>query len=241
MRDYQLGFISNENIFNHVKETVELYRNHINLKEFNKNIIDPIKLTFDSKVYGKSLEEIIESECIRQIDKTNTNHIGYFHQNLFKYAGNGWEVPTTGFDIINPQLHIFAELKNKHNTMNSRAADSVYRHMQDKILHDDRAVCMLVEVIATKSRNEKWLYDGLSHEKIRRVSIDKFYSIVFGDDDAFFKLCRALPDVLDDVIAELQRGSIENSVYEELHQLSPDTFKSLYLKHFIFSHIEYLE
>ena len=138
MRDYQLGFISNENIFNHVKETVELYRNHINLKEFNKNIIDPIKLTFDSKVYGKSLEEIIESECIRQIDKTNTNHIGYFHQNLFKYAGNGWEVPTTGFDIVNSQLHIFAELKNKHNTMNSRAADSVYRHMQDKILHDDR-------------------------------------------------------------------------------------------------------
>lgn len=63
MRDYQLGFISNENIFNHVKETVELYRNHINLKEFNKNIIDPIKLTFGSKVYGKSLEEIIESEC----------------------------------------------------------------------------------------------------------------------------------------------------------------------------------
>lgn len=229
MRDYQLGFISNENIFNHVKETVELYRNHINLKEFNKNIIDPIKLTFDSKVYGKSLEEIIESECIRQIDKTNTNHIGYFHQNLFKYAGNGWEVPTTGFDIVNPQLHIFAELKNKHNTMNSRAADSVYRHMQDKILHDDQAVCMLVEVIATQSRNEKWFYDGLSHEKIRRVSIDKFYGIVFGDDDAFFKLCRALPDVLDDVIAELQRGSIENSVYEELHQLSPDTFKSLYL------------
>lgn len=39
MRDYQLGFISNENIFNHVKETVELYRNHINLKEFNKILL----------------------------------------------------------------------------------------------------------------------------------------------------------------------------------------------------------
>ena len=47
MRDYQLGFISNENIFNHVKETVELYRNHINLKEFNKNIIDPIFLIYN--------------------------------------------------------------------------------------------------------------------------------------------------------------------------------------------------
>lgn len=229
MKDYRLGFISNEDIFSHVKETVGLYRNHINLKEFNKNIIDPIKLTFDSKIYGKSLEAIIESECIRQIDKTNTNHIGYFHQNLFKYAGCGWEVPTVGFDVVNPQMHIFAELKNKHNAMNSRAADSVYRHMQDKILHDDQATCMLVEVIATQSRNEKWFYDGLSHEKIRRVSIDKFYGIVFGDNEAFFKLCRVLPDVLDDVIAELKQGTIENSVYDELHQLSPNIFKSLYL------------
>ena len=60
MRDYNLGFISNETIFNHVKQTVELYRTHINLKDFNKNIIDPIKLTFDAKVYGKTLDEIIE-------------------------------------------------------------------------------------------------------------------------------------------------------------------------------------
>lgn len=229
MRNYNLGFISNEDIFNHVKETVALYRNHITLKEFNKNIIDPIKLTFDAKVYGKSLDGIIESESIRQIDKTNTNHIGYFHQNLFKYAGNGWKVPESGFDIINEEKHIFAELKNKHNTMNSRAADSVYRHMQNKILHDDKAVCMLVEVIATQSRNEKWYYDSLSHEKIRRVSIDKFYGIVFGDDLAFFKLCKALPDILDDVVEELRVGKITNSVYDELHELSPDTLKSLYL------------
>ncbi len=148
---------------------------------------------------------------------------------MFRYAGRGWEVPDAGFDIINMRRHIFAELKNKHNTMNSRAADSVYRHMQNKILHDDQAVCMLVEVIAKQSHNEKWSYDGLSHEKIRRVSIDKFYGIVFGDDEAFFKLCRALPLILDDVVCELRRGSIENNVYEELHQLSPDTFKSLYL------------
>ena len=229
MRDYKLGFISNEAIFNHVKETVELYRTHINLKEFNKNIIDPIKLTFDSKVYGKTIDEIIEAESIRQIDKTNTNHIGYFHQNLFKLAGKGWSVPETGFDIVNEERHIFAELKNKHNTMNSRAADSVYRHMQNKILHDDRATCMLVEVIATKSRNEKWFYDNLSHEKIRRVSIDKFYGIVFDDEYAFFKLCKVLPYILDDVVEELRCGSITSTVYDELRNLSSDTFRSLYL------------
>lgn len=86
MEKYNLGFVTDEQIFSHVKETVEKYRYHINLAEFNKNLIDPIKLTFDAKVYNKTIKQTIEAECIRQIDKTNTNHIGYFHQNIFKLA-----------------------------------------------------------------------------------------------------------------------------------------------------------
>ena len=82
MRKYKLGFISDNDIFKHVKETVQQYSASIDLKEFNKNIIDPIKLTFDAKVYGRTMEEVVASECIRQMDKSNNNHIGYFHQNL---------------------------------------------------------------------------------------------------------------------------------------------------------------
>lgn len=233
MKSYKLGFISDENIFNHVKETVLLYRTLIDLRSFNENIIDPIKLTFDAKVYGKTFEEIIEDECIRQIDKTNSNRIGYFHQNLFKYAGNGWKVPTIGFDVINSEKHIYVELKNKHNTMNSASSQKTYMKMQNQLLEDDQAVCMLVEIIAKRSQNIKWTttVDGksYSHDRIRRISIDKFYEIVFGDNEAFFNLCRVLPDILDDVIVDLKCGSIQNSVYDELHHLSPDTFKSLYL------------
>lgn len=229
MRDYHLGFITNEQIYEHVKETARRYRRSINLEEFNRSIIDPIKLTFDAKVYGKSFQDIVEAECIRQIDKSNTNHIGYFHQNLFRHIGHGWEVPPQGFDIINNERHIFVELKNKHNTMNSGAATTVYERMQNKILHDDQATCILVEVITPHSKDEKWNKGGLSHAKIRRMSIDKFYGLVFGDNEAFFKLCKTLPYILDDVMAELQEGHIENSVYGELAQLSPDMFKSLYL------------
>ena len=53
MSRYNLGFMSDEAIFNHVKDTVSQYRKSINLKEFNENIIDPIKLTFDYKFTGK--------------------------------------------------------------------------------------------------------------------------------------------------------------------------------------------
>lgn len=130
---YNLGFIADEQIYEHVKNTVLQYKTIIDLSEFNKNFVDPIKLTFDSKVYGKTFEEIIESECIRQIDKANTNHIGYFHQNLFKYAGNGWYVPKTGFDVVNEERKIYVEMKNKHNTMNSSSSQATYMKMQNQL------------------------------------------------------------------------------------------------------------
>ena len=203
------------------------------MNEFNKNVIDPIKLTFDAKVYGKSFEEIIESECIRQIDKANTNHIGYFHQNLFNYAGNGWYVPEKGFDVINDSRKIYVEMKNKHNTMNSSSGQATYMKMQKQLIKDPESTCMLVEAIATQSQNIIWKAflngEKYEHERIRRVSMDKFYEIVFGDADAFMKLCKALPTILDDVIAETHKGVIDNTVYNDLKAISSDTFKSLYL------------
>lgn len=232
-RSYNLGFISDDIIFNHVKQTVLLYKTVIDLKEFNSNLIDPIKLTFDAKVYGKTFEEIIESECVRQIDKSNTNHIGYFHQNLFNYAGHGWSVPATGFDVINQEKGIYVEMKNKHNTMNSSSAQATYMKMQNQLLKDGNSTCMLVEAIAKRSQNIVWeaKLNGVQyrHDRIRRVSMDKFYEIVFDDSEAFLKLCKALPLILDDVIAETHKGIIENTVYSELQAISSNTFKSLYL------------
>ena len=65
---YGLTFIDDKDLFNHVKSTVEKYRAVICLKDFHKNIIDPIKLTFDAHIYQQSWEEIIEGEVIRQLD-----------------------------------------------------------------------------------------------------------------------------------------------------------------------------
>lgn len=207
------------------------------METFKKNIIDPIKLTFDAKVYGKKFEDVIEAECIRQIDKSNQNNLGYFHQNLFKLAGNGWEVPEKGFDIENRRKHIFIEMKNKHNTMNAGGALAVVLKMQDKLLEDPKATCILVEVIASKSQNIQWTgtfrgYELKGTDRIRRMSIDKFYELVFNDRLAFMKFCKALPIILDDVMAELKKGAVQNSVIKELHNISSDTFKSLFLMAF---------
>lgn len=237
MPRYNLNFINDEDLFNHVKNTVEKYRFKIDLKKFNKNLIDPIKLTFDSKVYSKNLEDIIENEIIRQMDKSNTNHIGYFHQNIFRYFDGDWEVPEFGFDLINKKEKIFVEMKNKHNTMNSSSAQKTYITMQNEILKGADITCMLVEIIAKKSQNEPWKISingqQFNHNNIRRVSIDKFYKLVTKEPYAFRKLCEALPKVLNDVIDNQKIDTIENSVFQELKKIAPKSLlKSLYLLSF---------
>lgn len=237
MQHYNLSFITNEDLFNHVKETIEKYRFNIDLKEFNKNLIDPIKLTFDSKVYGKTIEQIIDAETIRQMDKTNSNHIGYFQQNIFKYIGDAsWTVPTQGFDVINEDLKIFVEMKNKHNTMNSSSSQKTYMRMQNKILEDSDNKCFLVEVIARNSQNIIWNVSldnqSVSNERIRRVSIDKFYEIVTGEVEAFKNLVEVLPKVMDDVLSELTQNNIQNTVFKELSNIDENLLKSLYLLSF---------
>lgn len=236
MNNYNLSFISNENLFNHAKETVLKYRFKIDLKEFNKNLIDPIKLTFDSKVYRKDLATLINDEIMRQIDKSNTNHIGYFHQNIFNFFGNGWSVPAIGFDVINETQNIYVEMKNKHNTMNSSSSQKTYMRMLHKINTNPDAQCFLVEVIARNSQNTPWVIsldsEQISDERIRRVSIDKFYEIVTGKKQAFKQLCEKLPLVIDDVVASLEDEIMQNSVFVELQKISPNVLKSLYLLSF---------
>lgn len=120
---YSLTFIDEKSFKTHVSNTIETYNQSIrsiHLSDFNSNIIDPIKLLFDKNVFNKSFDEIINLELHRQRDKTNTNAIGYFHQNIFKYIKN-CQVPTHGWDVVfdNGTYKIYAEIKNKHNTMNS--------------------------------------------------------------------------------------------------------------------------
>lgn len=76
---WQLSFISEEDFRVHVQETIKKYGEKLepfDLKRFNKNLIDPIKLIFDKTVYQSSWDEIIGNEIFRQRDKSNNNENG---------------------------------------------------------------------------------------------------------------------------------------------------------------------
>ena len=100
-----LSFISEEDFTNHVKLTIEKYGEKLesfDIKRFNKNIVDPVKLIFDKTVYRATWDEIISNEIFRQRDKSNNNDIGYFHQRIFQYIKN-CRVPE---DVYKRQVYI---------------------------------------------------------------------------------------------------------------------------------------
>lgn len=236
---WDINFISYKDFYNHTKETIAHYSEALDsydLRTFNASIIDPVKMVFDKAVYNKSWEDLISSEIARQRDKSNNNEIGYFHQRLFKYIKNcrvpdngkegGWDVIVSfprGYEVAPGSIvhKIYVEMKNKHNTMNSTASQKTYIKMQSQILDDDDSACFLVEVIAKQHQNITWstTTNGrkVANKNLRRVSIDEFYKIVTGEEDAFYQICMKLPLIVKDIMSKSEtHGDAHDTVIAEI-------------------------
>ena len=155
---------------------------------------------------------------------------------MFKYIPN-CEVPQHGFDVIVTQsdgTKIYVEMKNKHNTMNSSSSQKTYMGMQNQILNHPADMCFLVETIAKRSQNIVWRCSvnnkPVACEKIRRVSMDKFYELVTGIENAFYLVCKQLPVTIEKLIKNDVVDTVEqDTVIDELKAKNPDLLKAIYL------------
>lgn len=241
--DWTINFITREELTEHVTKTIAAYGEKLkpyDIQKLNSNLVDPIKMIFDKYVYRESWEDLITGEIFRQRDKSNNNSIGYFHQRIFNYFDNchvpdngtegGWDVifeSPTQVDLPDGDRvrRIYVEMKNKHNTMNSASSGKTYIKMQNQLLRDDDCACYLVEAIAKQSQNIKWetSVDGqkVSHRRIRRVSMDQFYALVTGEEDAFYQICTVLPGIINSVIlAGTEISAPTDTAYNELKNIA---------------------
>ena len=116
---------------------------------------------------------------------------------------------------------VYVEMKNKHNTMNSSSAGKTFIKMQNQLLNDDDCACFLVEATAGYSQNIKWETTvdkrKVGHKLIRRVSIDQFYALITGEEDAFYNMCMVLPEVIEKAVNNMQDARVPNdTVMSEL-------------------------
>lgn len=225
MANKYVNFVSDEHLFQCVKNLHNSYikaKNNVSKQSFYKNKVDSIKLTFDSKFNDISEANLIQSEILRQIDKSINNSIGTFHEQVLGGV-NGYEIGNlSGFDIKATNNTLFADIKNKHNTMNSSSAEALFQKLSRYADDHKKSNCYWVQILAKASFNENWRGDingkEYSHSRVFKISGDQFYSLLSGQEDALLQLYKALPLVISDYLNSIEKEDIikENSALEEV-------------------------
>lgn len=225
MKSRYVNFVSDDHLLECIGNLHKAYlkaKNNITKKNLYSNKVDTIKLTFDAKFNDIDEESLIQSEILRQIDKSINNSIGTFHEQVLGgikgyQAGN-----LSGYDIKAKDDTLFADIKNKHNTMNSSAAEALFQKLARYANDYKRAKCYWVQILAKGSFCELWSGDingkEYSHSRVYKISGDQFYALLTGQEDAMFQLYKVLPVAIKDYLKSAQKSEdvAENSALDEL-------------------------
>lgn len=229
MANTYLNFISDEHFLNCIGNLHKSYlkaKNNITKNKFYSNKVDTIKMTLDSKFNDIYEESLIQSEILRQIDKSINNSIGTFHEQILGGI-NGYEIGSlSGFDIKATNDTLFADIKNKHNTMNSSSSEALFQKLARYADTYKKANCYWVQILAKKSFNTLWHGDingkEYSHSRVYRISGDRFYALLTGEEDAFFQLYKKLPIAIEDYLNSIAKNQTinDNSAIDEIKTIA---------------------
>jgi hypothetical protein len=225
MKNKYVNFITDEHLLTCIGNLHNAYlkaKNNITKKNFYSNKVDTIKLTFDSKFNDIDEEKLIQSEILRQIDKSINNSIGTFHEQILGGI-KGFEAGNlSGYDIKATDNTLFADIKNKHNTMNSSAAEALFQKLKRYADDYKQAKCYWVQILAKGSFCELWSGDingkEYSHSRVYKISGDQFYALLSGQQNAMFQLYKALPSAIKDYLKSVEEPEeiAANSALEEI-------------------------
>lgn len=236
MGNKYVNFISDEHLLDCIKNLHGSYlraKNNLTKKSFYSNKIDTIKLTFDAKFNGISEEDLIQSEILRQIDKSINNSIGTFHEQVLGGVDGYESGKLSGYDIKAEDNTLFADIKNKHNTMNSSSAEALFQKLARYANDYKSAKCYWVQILAKGSFNELWKGEingkEYSHSRVFKISGDQFYALITGQDDALSQLYAVLPIAIEDYLksSESKQAEKENSALEEIKSETEKTNRTI--------------
>jgi hypothetical protein len=231
-----VDFVSDKHLLKCIENLHNSYlraKENISKQNFYSNKVDTIKLTFDSKFNGINEENLIQVEILRQIDKSINNSIGTFHEQVLGGI-KGYEIGNlSGFDIKAKDDTLFADIKNKHNTMNSSAAEALFQKLARYANDYKKAKCYWVQILAKGSFNELWSGEingkEYSHSRVYKISGDQFYALLSKQEDAFFQIYQALPMAIKDYLKSVKedKEQSENSALDEIKSATRKSKRSI--------------
>jgi hypothetical protein len=236
MKNKYVNFISDDHLLECISNLHKAYlkaKNNITKLNFYSNKVDTIKLTFDAKFNDIDEESLIQSEILRQIDKSINNSIGTFHEQILGGIKGFESGNLSGYDIKAKDNTLFADIKNKHNTMNSSAAEALFQKLARYANDHKKAKCYWVQILAKGSFCELWSGDingkEYSHTRVYKISGDQFYALLSGQDDAMFQLYKALPGAIKDFLKSADQNDkiAKNSALDEIKSKTKKSKRSI--------------
>lgn len=211
-------FVPDDIFLNEVKKVVDAYATDDDLAKTpwdvlnsSKETIDQFKTLFDIYSNRFSLNDWIKFEIPRQHDKTASNRVGDFHQNLLGCV-DGWvnlgRGHPSGMDLKKEDNSIWIELKNKYNTMNSSSLRDTRFKCEELAEKFPNAKIYWAYIVSPsyESFDKTWKYtdnkENVVHEvneNIRNIAGEQVYRLVTGDETAFKQLFDALPKAINDI------------------------------------------
>src|SRR5690606_37414208 len=148
------------------------------------------------------------------------------------------------FDIKATDDTMFADIKNKHNTMNSSSAEALFQKLSRFADDYKKAKCYWVQILAKNSFCDLWKGDingkEYSHSRVYKISGDQFYALLSGKQNALFQLYKNLPVAIKDYLNSVEKGELvkENSALDEVKS-ETETSKRTILDQITFENYSY--
>lgn len=223
--NYNIKFIKRDKLYEICEKIIKRLKKSAESeeKDLHKNIIDPFSALFDASFNNLSISQWLNSEKIRQVQKSLQNEIGTFHQEALGSIKD-WKSLGTGevIDIVNDEKKIIAEIKNKFNTTKGNHKIAIYDDL-DSLLKKKYVgyTAYYVAILAKKKlirsftpSDNKTKKQRPENKRIIEIDGKSFYKIVTGDDDAIYKIYKAIPDILSEILKNDKTKIISDPLFE---------------------------
>ncbi len=151
-----------------------------------RNVEDPFRSSAIAALMSLNASDELES-ALRIVANTRSieDSIGDMHENIIGGI-QGWKIWDAGYDVRNDSRKIIAEIKNKHNTLNSTNERGVIQELDVHLRGLQGWTGYLVNIIPRRPERFKQAIGDTG--RLYKVDGATFYTIATGEEDALTQL-----------------------------------------------------
>ncbi len=200
---------------------IRLYEAQKSDLDLYRNTLDCFSASLDALIQNIPMEQWLNQEKSRQIQKTKQNAIGTLHEDIIGSIDGVENLPVGNLiDILFHKGKLIAEVKNKHNTTKGNHKVQIYRDIDTKLKELPGYTGYYVEILPKGAKKYNTPFTPSDNQTksrlperddIRKIDGKSFYSLLTGNDNALYELYENLPEIVTEIIDEKFKVKLNSS------------------------------